>query len=279
MQLKPSNLSYIEKFAETRPSANAALSMVPPTALRLAQGFLLLSDMGDEIGFFLSSPFQTTDPDYANALLAVWVDEEAGEEYHRLLANIMRSLRLSSTLVRSDDTRNIKALLHFCLEYHHVVQVYALPSDLSDDEEAEPLTFAEAVGNIPKDYLTPADPDMAVGALLFNLEDVDRIYALSSGKSVLAYVATLHGGESGSRFIFPAVKGRHRRSGYGSIALARGAAMVRQNGLTPLVGVKPAYEAARRFIEYNRLTPLYDYLRVEPRFHLVPLPPVFDEAD
>ncbi len=266
MILQNGSQQLLHNLTNANPIAKEALSRTPRHLVERAQIVLLMSEMGESIGYLLFSHDKEPEAHLANALYGLWIDPIFDQPYGKVLGDLIRSLRLSAVLVRSDDAQNIKEFLHYPLEYYHLAQAYRV-NPTGDNLSLDKGESRPASSN--RSSSTPGSIDIP---LLVDPNRLERIYRLTEGNKTLATVEVYEGDDPSYRYLYPSVAPQLRRQGYGLEGVTAVADLLYKKGITCYLPIDPTDDAARRFAQQAPFSSAFDYLRVTPRFHLPPYP-------
>lgn len=266
MILQNGSPSLLSSLTDANPDARAALATIPTALVQRADIVMLMSEMGEPIGFALLAKENETDQRLSDALFGLWLDERVEESYGKVLSNLLRSLRLSSYLIRSDDTLNIKELLHYPIEYIHLHQVYRVVGP----EESAPL---DKGSSLPASSNRASSTPGTLGTpLVVDGAKLDQVLRLCYGSKTVATVEVYESNDPKIRYLFPSVAPGQRREGFGREMVGAAADLLHKKGITSLLPIDPTDDAARRFAQHDLFESVYDFMRVTPRFHLPPYP-------
>ncbi len=257
-------------------SGKAIVLELSPLLQGKCDASFIMSDRGEKLGYCVVSE-KSDSADLSRVLVEIGTRDKNSATMQKLLPNIIRSFKVDSLLVRSDDNELLRTLVHYPLDYYHVFQVYKLIDASQEKVDPEDLKLTQTPNSGLFGLSEESDFDI-FQPLIFSKKKIFREYSLFNGRvKIGAAVVTDFGEKDTEKAVFPVIKREFRREGYGSALVAMLARELSDQGMTAYAVVKPEDEIGAHFLSFASAEPAFDLLRGRPKFHERPLPDDYSE--
>lgn len=258
----------MNNWLEKNKSERSSVLDVVPCLPDHCTAYFIANDEGRKAGLLLVTG-TVSDYRYSNMLVLARMIPEEEKNLPRLIPNIMRSLRVDKLLVRSDDCHAMTIMAHFTFEHYHLLQIYEIENLVDAPVEKVQLVKTDKQTDYRK-FTGKHDFDVFTADIFDEKLDYD-IYEATSGRRKLGVVITQVSPTLNLTKIFPVIRQTARREKWGTAVTLKIADIIRADGATPALVIRPENEVAVNFVNYMRGTPVFDLVCIKPMFHIRPL--------
>ena len=269
MYLNITNHSTVSRLRRSISNAGRVISGLPSFPTSDTQAAIIKKLNGEKVGYvtFCTPNSQLGRPGGLMELGLL----EADPRWNmiRLLPNLMRSLKLNTVYVSSDNLGFLRTLFHFPFNFYHVFQTFRVNSNSSLPTDGIKV---RQVNSFQPRLLGCTHEKETFGTPLYNKVEVQDRYAFRDKDGFIGYVAShSFGADSKQRALFPSVLHQRRRNGLGSAMICLAAKEERKKKREPILIFEPEDAVSARLANRVEAEHSFDLLEIRPSLHLSPV--------